>query len=74
MKTYSLLLTRDGDSGYTVTVPGLPGCVTQGDTLEECAANAREAIALYCSEVVSRGVRTTDEPAGPSGCGDSRHV
>ncbi|MGQ9557723.1 MAG: type II toxin-antitoxin system HicB family antitoxin [Desulfurispora sp.] len=33
--------------GYTVTVPALPGCITEGDTLEEALANAREAITGY---------------------------
>jgi antitoxin HicB len=33
--------------GYIVEVPNLPGCVTQGDTVEEALANAREAIDLY---------------------------
>ena len=33
--------------GYTVEVPSLPGCVTEGDTVEEVLANARDAIQLY---------------------------
>ncbi len=33
--------------GYTVEVPSLPGCVTEGDTVEEALANARDAIDLY---------------------------
>ena len=74
MNTYSLLLTPDAESGYTVTVPELPGCVTEGDTLAECDANAREAVALYCAEVASVGGDATGEPAGESARGDLRDV
>lgn len=41
---FSILIDRNEEGGYTVTVPSLPGCITQGDTLEEAIANAREAI------------------------------
>ncbi len=33
--------------GYTVTVPALPGCITEGDTVDEALANVREAITGY---------------------------
>ncbi|PIR44425.1 MAG: hypothetical protein COV10_04785 [Candidatus Vogelbacteria bacterium CG10_big_fil_rev_8_21_14_0_10_51_16] len=33
--------------GYVVKVPALPGCVTQGDNLDDAQMNAREAIELY---------------------------
>ena len=35
------------ESGYTVYVPALPGCVSEGDTLEEARQNIRDAIELY---------------------------
>ncbi len=35
------------DRGYTVTVPALPGCITEGATLDEAFANVRDAIAEY---------------------------
>jgi predicted RNase H-like HicB family nuclease len=35
------------EGGYTVYVPSLPGCVSEGNTLEEARQNIREAIALY---------------------------
>jgi antitoxin HicB len=38
-----------------VTVPALPGCITQGETTDECIANAQEAIALYLEGVVASG-------------------
>jgi predicted RNase H-like HicB family nuclease len=44
--TYTILIheTEPDETGYWVDVPALPGCVTQGETLEECIAHAREAI------------------------------
>jgi predicted RNase H-like HicB family nuclease len=35
------------EGGYTVYVPSLPGCISEGDTLDEARQNIREAIALY---------------------------
>lgn len=48
MARYTVLLTPDFEGGgYTVTVPALPGCVTDGQTVEEAMERAREAIGLY---------------------------
>jgi predicted RNase H-like HicB family nuclease len=35
------------EGGYTAHVPALPGCISEGDTLDEARENVREAIALY---------------------------
>ena len=40
---YTLVLERDPDGGYHVFCPALPGCHTQGETLDEVRANLREA-------------------------------
>ena len=39
------------ESGYTVYVPSLPGCISEGETVEGALANIREAIALYLEPV-----------------------
>jgi antitoxin HicB len=53
---YTILLDKDPDEGgYVVTVPDLPGCVTQGDTLDEAIAMAKEAISLYIETLIARG-------------------
>jgi antitoxin HicB len=44
---YRVLLNKEPEGGYTVTVPSLPGCVTHGGTLEQALAMAREAVELY---------------------------
>lgn len=35
------------EGGYVVSVPMLPGCLTQGETFEEATKNAKEAIEVY---------------------------
>lgn len=42
-----IVLEPSEEGGYTVYVPSLPGCVSEGDTKEEALANIREAIELY---------------------------
>jgi predicted RNase H-like HicB family nuclease len=39
-----ILEWNEDGGGYTVTVPALPGCITQGDTVEEALERAQEAI------------------------------
>lgn len=39
------------EGGYTVYVPSLPGCISEGDTRDEALANIREAIELYLEPV-----------------------
>ncbi|MEA1958737.1 MAG: type II toxin-antitoxin system HicB family antitoxin [Chloroflexota bacterium] len=43
---YTIILVPE-EEGYSVEVPALPGCYTQGETREEAIAMAREAIELY---------------------------
>ncbi len=47
---YTVVITNDGDGGYVVTCPTLPGLVTGGDTLEEARAMAADAIRGYIEE------------------------
>ena len=44
---YTVLMDKHESGGYTVTVPSLPGCISQGDTWEEALKNIEEAIAGY---------------------------
>lgn len=38
---------RESEEGYNVSVPGLPGCWSQGETEEEAIENIRDAIREY---------------------------
>lgn len=42
-----MVLEKQEEGGYTVYVPSLPGCVSQGETKAEALRNIKEAIALY---------------------------
>lgn len=47
---YTAVFEKEADGGYSVWVPDLPGCASQGDTLEEAIENIKEAIELYLED------------------------
>ncbi len=51
---YKLLLHKEDDDRYTVTVPALPGCITYGNNIDHAISMAKEAIELYIEELKSR--------------------
>lgn len=53
------VVLEPSDEGYTVYVPSLPGCISEGNTIEEALVNIREAIKLYLAPVEDDWV--TDE-------------
>jgi predicted RNase H-like HicB family nuclease len=46
-----VLLEPSDEGGYTVRVPSLPGCISEGDSREDALTNIREAIQLYLEPV-----------------------
>ena len=44
---FNVVLEAAEEGGYTVFVPSLPGCISEGDTKEEALKNIKEAIELY---------------------------
>jgi predicted RNase H-like HicB family nuclease len=46
-----VVLEASDEGGFTVYVPSLPGCISEGETEEEAMANIREAIELYLETV-----------------------
>jgi predicted RNase H-like HicB family nuclease len=42
-----VVIEKGEDKGFTVYVPSLPGCVSEGNTREEALKNIKEAISLY---------------------------
>jgi predicted RNase H-like HicB family nuclease len=48
--SYRILLRKEPEGGYTVTVPALPGCVTFGEAVDEAIAMAREAVEILQAE------------------------
>jgi len=53
---YKVVLEPQQEGGYTIYVPALPGCVSQGETTEEAMANIKEAIEIYLESVKERGI------------------
>ncbi len=50
--SYSVFYEAVSEGGYVAFVPALPGCHTQGETLEETEKNIKEAIELYLESLV----------------------
>jgi len=48
---FKVVLEASDEGGYTVYVPSLPGCVSEGETLEEALKNIQEAIELHLEPV-----------------------
>ncbi len=46
-----VVLKPSDEGGYTVRVPSLPGCISEGDSVDEAMQNIREAIELYLGPV-----------------------
>lgn len=57
------VLHSDESGGYWAEVPALPGCMTQGDTLEELEINLREAIEGWLLAGESNGPQKSDPTA-----------
>ena len=65
-RQYTIILEPDEeDGGYTVSVPALPGCHTQGDTLEEAIAMAKDAIACWIASAEQLGEPIPEETHHP---------
>ena len=48
---FKIVLEESDEGGYTVYVPSLPGCISEGETKEESLKNIQEAIELYLEHV-----------------------
>jgi predicted RNase H-like HicB family nuclease len=46
-----VVLEPSEDGGFTAYVPALPGCISEGETVEDALANVQKAIALYLEPV-----------------------
>ena len=60
-RTYRIFLTPEDEGGFSVSVPALPGCFTQGETIEEAIEMAREAISVYVESLEEDGEPIPDD-------------
>lgn len=58
---FTVVFEKAGEGGYIARVPALPGCMTQGETLEEAEEMARDAIRAYCASLRKHGERVPKE-------------
>lgn len=49
------------DGGFVVEVPSLPGCVSQGETMEEALRNAKDAIAAWTEGALQSGMEIPED-------------
>jgi predicted RNase H-like HicB family nuclease len=47
----NVVLEPSEEGGFTVYVPSLPGCISEGETIEEAMKNIKEAIELYLEPI-----------------------
>lgn len=59
--SYTVFFEPVPEGGYIVTVPALPGLVTEGDTLEEAREMARDAIRAYLESLIKDGEPIPEE-------------
>lgn len=59
--TFKAIVHNAEEGGFWAEVPSLPGCMTQGETLDEIRANLREAIELWLSVDESSFQLTTND-------------
>ena len=54
VKEYTIILHSNETAGYWTEVPALPGCMSQGDTVEEAIEMTKDAIALWLESMSAR--------------------
>jgi antitoxin HicB len=52
---FTVIIERQPEGEYLVSVPALPGCYTEGRTLEEAREMAADAIRAYCASLLKHG-------------------
>lgn len=60
---YNVVFQEEKAGGYSVWVPDLPGCASQGETLDEAKKNIEEAIQLYLDDAPAEEIREAMIPS-----------
>lgn len=63
-RSFPVVLIPQPEGGYFVQCPTLPGCYSQGETVEECLVNIREAIELAVEDMTASGAQVPS--SGPA--------
>ena len=52
---FTVVMEKDEDGIYVVTVPALPGCISDGHTVEEAISNIKEAVQGFIDDMNADG-------------------
>jgi predicted RNase H-like HicB family nuclease len=58
---YTVIVHKAEEGGYWVEVPALPGCLSQGETVEQAMENVREAIEIHLLALKEDGQEVPEE-------------
>lgn len=56
MHVYPAILEGDADAGFSIWFPDIDGCVSAGDSANEAALGAQEALALHLEGLIAEGL------------------
>ena len=59
---YTAVFEPEDSGGYSVTIPALPGCISQGETFEEALVNIKEAAELYLEDLRDSEIPREEKP------------
>ena len=59
---YTAVFEPEEVGGYSVRIPALPGCISQGETFEESLANIKEAAELYLEDLKESEIPREEKP------------
>ena len=59
---YTAVFEPEKVGGYSVIIPALPGCISQGETFEEALKNIKEAAELYIEDLTEGEIPKEEKP------------
>lgn len=59
---YTAVFEPEKSGGYSVTIPALPGCISEGETFEEALAHIKEAAELYLEDLKKSEIPQESRP------------
>ncbi|MBN1646760.1 MAG: type II toxin-antitoxin system HicB family antitoxin [Spirochaetales bacterium] len=60
---YKAIIESCEEGGFSAYIPSLPGCVSEGETYEECLSNIKEAMELYIETAQELGKTILEDKA-----------
>ncbi|HCB22997.1 antitoxin HicB [Candidatus Daviesbacteria bacterium RIFCSPLOWO2_01_FULL_38_10] len=59
---YTAVFEPEEKGGYSVIIPALPGCISEGDSFEEALKNIKEATELYLEDLKEQEIPREEKP------------